>query len=57
MNIHYCDACHYTFEYKNLPERCPDCGKPAVRIATDSEITDYIQIRVEIAREGNEGSY
>lgn len=51
MNIYHCDACRYTFEYKNLPDRCPDCGKPAVRIATDSEITNYIQIRAEIVRE------
>lgn len=57
MNIYYCDACHYTFEDKNLPDRCPDCGKLAVRTTTDGEITDYIQIRVEIAREEKEGSY
>lgn len=57
MNIYYCAACHYTFENKNLPDRCPDCGKTAVRAATDSEIADYIQIRAEIAREEKEGSY
>ena len=57
MNIYYCDACHYTFEDTNIPDRCPDCGKKSVRTATDSEITDYIQIRAEIAREEKEGSY
>ena len=57
MNIYHCDACRYTFEYKNLPDRCPDCGRTAVRHATDSEITDYIQIRAKIDREEKEGSY
>ena len=53
MNFYYCDACHYCFESKSLPDRCPDCGavehdeKPAVRLATENEITELLRIRAE----------
>lgn len=53
MNFYYCDACHYCFESKSLPDRCPDYGaverdkKPAVRLATENEITELLQIRAE----------
>ena len=53
MTVDYCDACHYCFESKSLPGRCPDCGavehdeKPAVRLATENEITELLRIRAE----------
>ena len=53
LNFYYCDACHYCFESKSLPDRCPDCGavehdeKPAVRLATENEITELLRIRAE----------
>lgn len=53
MNFYYCDACHYCFESKSLPDRCTDCGavepdeKPAVRLATENEITELLRIRAE----------
>ena len=50
---YYCDACHYCFESKSLPDRCPDCGavmfgeKSAVRPATENEKTELLRIRAE----------
>lgn len=50
---YYCDACHYCFENKSLPDRCPDCGavmfgeKSAVRPATENEKTELLRIRAE----------
>lgn len=61
--ICHCDYCHYTFDpadyhmAEQLPDRCPDCGKqivhgyPAVRIATEAEITDYRRIQMELNEE------
>ena len=57
MNCFFCDACHYCFTAEQLPDRCPDCGKqmlqgrPAVRIATEAEITDYKRIQMELNEE------
>ena len=59
MNFYYCDACHYCFEYSTLPDRCPDCGKtqwcehPAVRPATEKEVTDLLRARAEDEAELN----
>jgi len=53
LNYYFCDACHYCFEALSLPDRCPDCGKqihrdsPAVRLATDKEISDLLRARAE----------
>ena len=53
MNYYFCDACHYCFEDTSLPDRCPDCGKqihrgsPAVRQATEKEVTDLLRARAE----------
>lgn len=49
--ICHCQCCRYTFSCDSLPDSCPDCGKAAVRSATDSEIRDYERIRAEIAEE------
>ncbi len=52
-NMYYCNACHYCFEAKFLPDCCPDCGKtqwverPAVRSATEKEVADLLRIRAE----------
>lgn len=58
-HIYHCDVCRYTFEYASLPGRCPDCGKvtahggtaPAVREATEVEITEFYRIQDEMRRE------
>lgn len=41
-----CNRCKYTFEAADVPERCPDCGKIAVRKATEEEIEEYKQYRL-----------
>lgn len=62
-----CDNCHYTFTADALPLSCPDCGKetvnrrmggkvissPAVREASDTEITWFEQTQKELAAEHN----
>ena len=50
-NIYFCDACHYCFPADQQPDRCVDCGKMALRVATDEEIIEYERIRAEIEAE------
>ena len=53
MNYYFCDACRYCFSAEKLPDRCPDCGaqiykeKPAVRLASKTEIEELLRIRKE----------
>ena len=65
-----CDNCHYTFEYPELPTRCPDCGKETrshkvgsrivslacVREATEAEIDCYKRIQRELAEEESQAA-
>lgn len=44
-----CTYCGYTFESTAIPDQCPDCGKFAVRIATEEEKNDHVRIRAEFA--------
>ena len=46
-----CNECKYTFEAEQIPEQCPDCGKIAVRKATEKEIEEYKQYRLLFDRE------
>lgn len=46
--IYHCDACNYTFESKDSPFKCPDCGKIAVKDASEEEIKEYDEIQEEI---------
>lgn len=54
-----CKVCHYTFpekllnadEIENELYRCPDCGKFAVRPATNDEISWYDRAQKENAEE------
>lgn len=53
--IYKCGKCHYLFsseeeltDKKDSHYRCPDCGKFAVRIATEAERKEYaIQLQRE----------
>lgn len=53
--IYKCGKCHYLFssekeltDKKDDRYRCPDCGKFAVRIATEAERKEYtIQLQIE----------
>ena len=43
--IYACDCCHFIFERTGEIYDCPDCGKPAVREATDKEKKEYVEYR------------
>ena len=51
MKIYKCISCRYLFEYPHKPERCPDCGKRLVKIATAEEQKEYHQYRIEFGYE------
>lgn len=42
MSIYTCNACRFTFERREEPKNCPDCGKERVREASESETQEYI---------------
>ena len=48
--IYTCNVCHFTFKRSGDVESCPDCGKPAVREATDDEKNEYIKYRNELEK-------
>ena len=52
-----CNRCKYSFEAADVPERCPDCGKIAVRKATEEEIEEDKQYRLLFDREEDEDSH
>ena len=39
--IYTCDSCFFTFRRTGKVEACPDCGKLAVREATDNEKDEF----------------
>ena len=39
--IYACDNCHFLFSRTTEPEQYPDCGKYAVRKATEAERQKY----------------
>ena len=41
--IYACDLCHFLFERKTEPEQCPDCGKYAIRPATEKERQEFLR--------------
>jgi uncharacterized Zn finger protein (UPF0148 family) len=45
--IYTCDKCHFIFKRTGKVESCPDCGKEAVREATDKEKEEYKRNRDE----------
>ena len=45
--IYTCNSCRFTFRWTGNIENCPDCGKPAVREATEKEKDDYIKNQAE----------
>lgn len=42
-----CEKCKYTFEKKEKPEQCPDCGAEKIKAATEEEIKEYQKFRKE----------
>ncbi len=47
MPVYTCSRCRYTFERKERPDRCPDCGADTVRDATDKEKEEYWSLQRE----------
>lgn len=41
--VYACDLCHFLFERKSEPEQCPDCGKYAIRPATEEERREFLR--------------
>jgi uncharacterized Zn finger protein (UPF0148 family) len=39
--IYTCNHCRFTFRRTGAVEYCPDCGKQAVREASDKEKSEY----------------
>ena len=39
--LYACNHCKYLFESIDEVDQCPDCGKYAVRPATQTEIEEY----------------
>ena len=39
--IFVCDKCHFIFSRTTEPEQCPDCGKYAVREASEAEQQEF----------------
>lgn len=57
MRIYRCTSCRYTFRYPLKPQCCPDCGREAVRTATESEVKDFHRDQKILAEEILTGLY
>ena len=51
--IYTSNARRFTFFRAGEVETCPDCGKPAVREATDKEKEEYRKNQVQIENSGD----
>lgn len=45
--VYACDECRFLFEKSYDDGRCPDCGKFAVRAATEEETREYENRKTE----------
>lgn len=53
MKYYICDACKFQFVRRNEVEKCPDCGKEAIRLANDYEISEFNRIQKDLNKELN----
>lgn len=51
MQYYICDACKFQFVNTCKPDRCPDCGKKAIREASFREIEEFKRIQEELKEE------
>ena len=51
--IFVCDNCHFLFSRAVRSEQCPDCGKYAVREASEAEQQEYEEHLKEFHGDGN----
>lgn len=49
--IYVCEICKFLFERISEPEQCPDCGKYAIREATEEEKAEYVARCEEFGRD------
>lgn len=48
MEMYYiCKSCKFQFARSKKTDRCPDCGKVAVREATESEKSAFLKLQEE----------
>ena len=45
--LYHCTHCHYSFLADRKPVQCIDCGKFAVREATDFETWEWVRYAME----------
>ena len=41
MPIYHCMHCGFDFKRTSKPDCCPDCGKPEIRLALESEKKEF----------------
>ncbi|MBQ2921853.1 MAG: hypothetical protein IJE60_01980 [Tyzzerella sp.] len=46
-----CEACKFQFVRHGEVDRCPDCGKEAIRLADKEEIAVFMKIQEELKHE------
>ena len=39
--VYVCENCHFLFSRHSMPDRCPDCGKEAIRPAEPAEVQEF----------------
>ena len=49
--VYICEKCKFLFSRTVEPEQCPDCGKIAVRPATEMEKREFEQLLAEAKRD------
>ena len=47
QKLYHCTHCHYSYLSGGKPQQCIDCGKFAVREATDTEAWDWVRYAME----------
>ena len=57
MKLYICGSCRYIFPSPLQISDCPDCGKKAVRTATEKEAEDYKVMQAVLKEEIRLGLY
>lgn len=53
MPYYHCKHCNFTFKREGEVDCCPDCGKPEVREALQSEVDEFKKNAEQPQRERN----
>lgn len=51
LEYYICESCRFQFVRHSDVKQCPDCGKEAVRKASQEEADEFIRIQEELKRE------